>query len=246
MKIVINPKYQYMKDFLSEIPNFFEREGVVIYDQRNLLKVFTIGNIDVVVKRFRIPILLNRIVYTFLRSSKAVRSFKYASILLERGIETPDPIAFIEEKSVGLLRFSYYICVYEKDSVHIRKQMLGEGIDDNFIEGLAAFIAKLHDKGVLFLDLSPGNILYRKEGNNQHFLLVDINRLRFREVVTIKNRYRNVVRISGSPVIVTSLAKEYAKLKSLNEKETIDGMIQACIDHYYTLGSNNPFRKTTS
>ncbi|QRE24688.1 Kdo domain containing protein, partial [Flavobacterium psychrophilum] len=51
------------------------------------------------VKSFKIPFFFNGIVYKFFRKSKAERSYNYAKILSEKGIGTPNPIGFYENKS---------------------------------------------------------------------------------------------------------------------------------------------------
>lgn len=52
-KIKINPKYEYLKDFLESIPDIFEKEGREIYNKRNLIKVLTAPDgTQVNVKRF--------------------------------------------------------------------------------------------------------------------------------------------------------------------------------------------------
>jgi hypothetical protein len=43
-----------------------------------------------------VPHLINKIVYKKFRKSKARRSYEYATLLLDKGIGTPQPIAFLE------------------------------------------------------------------------------------------------------------------------------------------------------
>jgi len=63
-------------------------------------------------KRYCLPHLLNRLVYsTGLRKPKGLRAFTYPTRLLERGIETPEPIAYIEQRRCGLLGLSYFVSV---------------------------------------------------------------------------------------------------------------------------------------
>ena len=173
MKVVINPKYAVLSSFVMSIHDSFEHEGEIIYDERNKLKRFSVAGYDLIVKRFRKPHLINQIAYTFFRSSKAERSFQNALKLLEKGISTPSPIAYIEEKKAGILNFSYYICIYEQDFSHIRNQMFGEAVSDNFYKQLAKYIADSHDNGVLHLDLSPGNILVKKTDENFLFSIIE-------------------------------------------------------------------------
>ena len=44
-KIKINPKYEYLRDFIESIPDIFEKEGKEIYHQRNIIKA--LPNFDV-------------------------------------------------------------------------------------------------------------------------------------------------------------------------------------------------------
>jgi hypothetical protein len=227
MKMVINPTYHQLEFFIKNIPDRFEKEGRVIYNERNMLKVFTEQGYDIVVKRFRVPILLNKFAYSFLRKSKAERSYKYAFRLQEKGINTPDPIAYIENKKKGLIHFSYYICIFDKDSSSIRNQMLGKEGGEEFLNALAFFIAELHKKGILFLDLSPGNILYKIENGRPVFSLIDINRMTFLSKIPLKKRYINFKRLSERPTIVHYLAQEYAKICSLNIEEATKAIIKS-------------------
>jgi len=225
MKTVINPNYSQFRSFILNIPNAFQTEGKIIYNERNVLKVYTIDGLEVVVKRFKKPHIINQIAYSFFRPSKAQRSYEYALKLFEKGISTPAPIAYIEEKRSGLLKYSYYICVSESQQSHIRKQMLGE-TDGKFLKALAHFIAELHSKGILDKDLSPGNILFNEENGKIHFSLIDINRMRFLEKIPLKTRYKNFKRISENIEIITTLAKEYAKVCGIDEQETTSAIIK--------------------
>jgi len=227
MKIVINPQYKCLTPFIKSLPDSFNEHGNIVYDERNTLKRFSVEGYDIIVKRFRIPIFINRFVYTYLRPSKAMRSYNNSFILLEKGILAPDPIAYIEEKKNGLFRYSYYISIFDSVSSHIRKQMSDKD-DIDFQKALACFIAKLHEKGILFLDLSPGNILFHTVENKLVFSLVDVNRMRFMFEIPKKDRYKNFERLSVNKTIVTNLAKEYAKACSFDEQEVIIEITKAC------------------
>ena len=39
-KNIINPKYESLKNFVAEIPEKFDKEGMLIYDSRNTVRVF--------------------------------------------------------------------------------------------------------------------------------------------------------------------------------------------------------------
>lgn len=218
MKIVINPVYQQLTSFIENIPVLFDKGGELVYDGRNKLKVYEVGGYEVIVKSFKVPHVINRLVYTHFRLSKARRSYEYAFELKERGFLTPDPIAYIEIKNtLGLLSRSYYISIFEKDFSTIRKEMMGEK-DEYFLTELACFISQLHAKGVLNTDLSPGNILAKREEDKILFSLVDINRIKFLDSLSLKDRYKNFERICERRETVNYLVKKYAECSLLDEE----------------------------
>jgi hypothetical protein len=58
-KIVINPEFEALRDFVESIPAKFAHEGRIIYDARNQIRVFTLPNgTEVNVKRYCVPMLL--------------------------------------------------------------------------------------------------------------------------------------------------------------------------------------------
>jgi len=221
MKIVINPAYAELSEFIAEIPDLFEQEGELVYIARNQLRHFNVGGYDVIVKRFKKPHLINKIAYTFLRPSKAKRAYEYAFKLLELGIDSPTPIAYIEQYACGLLTYGYFISIYEKDYSLIRELMAGNQEDASLLKALSLYIAEIHNKGVLHLDMSPGNILYKKEGDNFHFTLIDINRMQFLSSVSKNKRYKSFKRLSENKGVLTTVAGYYAAAAGLNETESI-------------------------
>ncbi len=59
-----------------------------------------------VVKYFKIPYFINKIVYTFFKKSKAQKSYEYALKIKDF---TPKPIGYIEFYKFGLLDESYFV-----------------------------------------------------------------------------------------------------------------------------------------
>ena len=95
MKEVINPAYGRFEDFVRRVPRIFSEEGKTIYKARNEIKVFEVDGVELNVKRYRVPFLINRVIYRFFRQPKAVRAYEYALRLVAKGFETPAPIAHI-------------------------------------------------------------------------------------------------------------------------------------------------------
>ena len=69
-KSIINPKYASLAKFVNELPQRFDKEGMLIYDSRNQVRVFKVDGEKIVVKRFHRPLFTQRFDYTFVRPSK--------------------------------------------------------------------------------------------------------------------------------------------------------------------------------
>lgn len=222
MKVVINPAYSFLSDFINNLPDYFESEGEVIYEGRNTIKQYSIKNIDIAVKSFKVPLLVNRLAYTYFRKSKAARSYHYAFEIKRRGFLTPDPIAYVETYKVGLLKRSYFVSVYDSASETVRSLMAGENVPDaeNKLRSFASFTAALHEAGIYHVDYSPGNVLIKNLSDSTYsFSLIDINRMQFKQV-SKKDAYVNFARLSFSPSALSAIAKQYALCRGWDVNET--------------------------
>lgn len=89
-----------------------DREGTWIYGhKRNLIKSFAAPDgTALVVKRYHKPRWVNLLVYSWdIRKPKGVRAYRYASILNSHGVETPEPVAYMEHRRCGFLLDSYLV-----------------------------------------------------------------------------------------------------------------------------------------
>lgn len=230
MEIVINPKYSILNSFITNIPTLFDQEGELVYAGRNQLKCYSVEGYDIIVKRYKVPHLINRIAYTFFRPSKAKRAYEYALKLLDLGVNTPAPIAYIEQKSFGLLNHGYFISIYEKDYTDIRPLMTGEQTNDTLLQELSIYIAEFHNKGVLHFDMSPGNILYKEVDHHFQFSLIDINRMQFLPKISDEKRFKSFKQLSDNKAVLTRIAQLYASASKLNETEAIYKINNYCTE----------------
>lgn len=63
-------------------------------------------------KKYKRPGFFNRLVYTFLRKSKAQRAYEHAQQLRALGIDSPEPLAWAENRRHGVLEDAYFVCRY--------------------------------------------------------------------------------------------------------------------------------------
>jgi len=219
---LLNPKYKHLKDFLINIENNFNDSNETIHKARNELKIIELNGIKFVVKSFKIPHFANRIAYTYFREGKARKSYKNAVKLIEKEIETPEPIGIIEFFTLGLLSKSYFISLYEPYTFTIREVFHHKVEDVNeILKEFAKFTYNLHKKGVWHVDYSLGNILVTKKHNSYQFSLVDINRMEFKTIHSYEG-LKNLNKFwPKNDKDLPLLAKEYAKCASLNENKAI-------------------------
>ena len=220
--IDINPKYEHLRAFIERIPDTMEVEGTYIYGgRRNLIVKMTATDGTVLnVKRFQQPRWLNRFIYsTGIRDPKGRRAFTYPAILLAKGIETPEAVAYIEDRNtIGLLQQSWFVsiqCPYE----HLLYE-LGDAkpeLYEPMAEALARFAAHMHEKEVLHLDFSPGNILWEEGGR---FSIVDINRMRF-GAVSMNDGAKSFARLWGPKRFIQLLVEEYAHQRGFNPEACV-------------------------
>jgi serine/threonine protein kinase len=218
-KVVIHPDYAFCADFINRIPEIFHSEGETIFKARNELKIFTCQGLELVVKSFKTPHIINQFVYTTVRTSKAERAYKHALILIDKEILTPTPVAFIEIKKAGLLFDSYFISIKSRFHREIREISDTPGLPEAYpvLADFARFTAGLHQKGIFHKDYSPGNILFGKTGDRYAFELVDLNRMKFC-TINLKDACKNLRRLCFSDEQYRFFAGKYAAARNVDVK----------------------------
>jgi tRNA A-37 threonylcarbamoyl transferase component Bud32 len=222
--LIYPPQYAHISPSFEAIRDIFSRDTHSIHKARNELKIIELDGVKTVVKSFKVPHFLNRIIYTYLRKSKAYKSYHYALRLEELGISTPAPIALIECFESGLLADSYFISEYFDYDFTIRTPLL-EPLEDReeIFRAFAAYTYELHQKGVWHLDYSPGNILIKRSDQGYQFSIVDINRMEFRPISALEG-CENFNKLWASDEELEIMGREYARLSGLDETITIAEM----------------------
>ena len=84
----------------------------------------------------------------------------------------------------------------------------------------------MHDREVLHLDYSPGNILWDKDDEGYHFTVVDINRMRFGKV-GMKDGCAALCRLWGPKRFIELIARSYADARGYNQDKAVRLTMQA-------------------
>jgi hypothetical protein len=223
LKTLINFNSAYLsiqKEIVSIIDNF-NNSGLIFGDgNRNVIKIFDINSTKVNVKSFKKPHLLNSIIYRYIRKSKARRSFEYANRLFENQIGTPQPIAYFEKTNLFGLKNSFYVSEHLECDLTFRELVQIPEFPENeiILRQFTRFTYLLHQKGIEFLDHSPGNTLIKKNDNGSYdFFLVDLNRMTFHQSMSFQMRMKNLCRLTYKEEMVKIMSNEYAIISGESE-----------------------------
>lgn len=162
-------------DELAERPDsVMARGGVLKHDGTTTVIVVGDGSRRWVVKRYNTKNRWHALRRMF-RPSRAVNCWNAAAHLLAAGIDTPRPVAAMEERWRGVLRGrSYFIHEFiEGDTL---AQRLREGSDGpaGLVEQAAGIVLRLRETGIVHGDLKATNFLV----SNDDIYLVDLDATR--------------------------------------------------------------------
>ncbi len=161
------------------------------------------GSLPVVVKQFKNQGLKSRLERR-IRGSKAERSWRVAKELVRVGLPTPEPILWVE--SAEMEGPSFFIAERLNDAIEVRQffrrlnhePLAGEfpEVDDNaFLGRLGRLAREINDAGILYRDLSMGNILAVGDADDLDLYLIDFNRARTGRSPGVFRRTRDICRL---------------------------------------------------
>ena len=223
--MVVNKSFSKLKENIENLPSTFDEQGITLYHKRNIIKKMQWNGVEVVVKSFKRPNWINRIIYGCLRGSKASRSYKYSKKLQKLGIGVPQPIAYLQFRKFGLFDQSYFIsqfseCRFIYNSLYKQPKKQKELI----LSAIGEMVAKMHDNKIFHRDLSGGNILFDFKGEKVEIELLDLNRMNFGPV-SMTMGCKNFERLDATPEELVIMANAYAKARNLNAQKCINKIL---------------------
>ncbi len=220
----INEQFLHMQDDILALPKRVESEGVTLYKVRNCIKKIEVGDRVWNVKSFKIPDPINQVIYRHIRKSKAERSYRNSMLMLQRGVSTPQPIAYIIEQNATSIRHSYYISE-QIDYDYTLFDLFRQRPDDihHILDKCVRFINSFHRKGVYFHDLSVGNVLIKRESDGDiSFNLVDVNRAQFYDrPLTCSESVKAFCRLDAPAEDKEWILRQYAHVAGYDALEVI-------------------------
>lgn len=215
MKIILNPKYENLRNYLAHIEEHFEKEGQEIHSGRNVIRTLQQGGLTLCVKRYAQPTLGGRMACRLYKSPKGKLAYTRPLQLRERGFESPEPVAFVKTRK-GLFKTStYFVCLLSsyRYSMATVDALPREELDE-VARSFARYAARLHSNGFLHRDFSSGNILYDRVKGRYRFALVDTNSMKCGRPVSIEKGCASLADLQGDDYFFLLLADEYAKARA--------------------------------
>jgi hypothetical protein len=161
-------------------------------------------------------------------------------------IGTPKPIAFFEFfDSIGLVE-SYYVCEHLENVFEFRTLVQDKSFKnrEDIIRQFTKFTFELHQKGVEFLDHSPGNTLIKDHNNGIYsFYLVDLNRMKFHKTIDFNTRMKNLSHLTPQMEMISIMSNEYAKCSGEQEDIVFKTLWKLTSDFQYRFFQKKRIKK---
>lgn len=232
-------------------------EATLTYcNRRNTVIKVKVGDKWYVVKYFKKPNIINRLVYGTLRKSKARRAMEWSERLLGCGFLCPRPVAFTEDKNGLLFTASCFISEYF-DRPTLKRYLINNG--DRWEDGrlctlppqkrhrlmtdLAKFVFDLHSKGIVPGDMNWENIFVLEPdvkdipdkkavpgSEGLKFALTDVNRtqrLKPGRLPDIRTSMKAFGQMFADPTLQAEIAPLYAALRGFEPDEALIASLEA-------------------
>lgn len=139
---------------------------------------------------------------TLVRSNRAQKSWRAGRALVAKGIDTPLPVFYVRRR-VSIFRSEHILATAEIQNHaslrdYVNRNFAANGLQKNekrrFISRAAAFLARLHSRGVYHGDLTARNILVsnQADGVGWRFFLIDLDAIRSTRWISRRRRIKNL------------------------------------------------------
>ncbi len=152
------------------------------------------------------------------RGSKARRTWLAATHLRGHGVGTPQPIGYLERWEGARLSESYFLAAYQRGAVNFRDALLTlyHELPEaarfmELLELVAAGVRDMHAAGFVHNDLGNQNVLLEPDGPGRwrEFQVIDLNRGRIRRELGVRERARDLSRLSLPSHLLRVFMKMY-------------------------------------
>ena len=162
---------------------------------------------DLILKYYKTPKFLSKMKAVF-RTSRARGAWINAHNLLMRGIPTPTPVAFGEKKRWGIVQESFFITekipgttggdIFLKEFLERSRDPEKSSLKKYFLIRLARMVRWMHQTGICHGDLKASNILVTIHRKKPAVFLVDMDGVKIRNKVRVKEVAKDLGRLKAA------------------------------------------------
>jgi tRNA A-37 threonylcarbamoyl transferase component Bud32 len=154
------------------------------------------------------------------------------------GFNTPEPLALMEKKVLGITTDSYLIMEDARDCLEMDRYILMNYHDKSslsklkkkraLINNLAETMGRMHSQNIFHHDLKTCNIMVKEKGRSSYITFLDFDKVSFEEEITIRKRVKNLTQMNlSTPKLISTtdrlrFLKEYLRqCNIIDEKKEI-------------------------
>jgi tRNA A-37 threonylcarbamoyl transferase component Bud32 len=192
---------------------------------------------SVVVKQYKVGC-VGCILKNIFRGSAGRKAWIAGNGLSVYGFNTPEPLALMEKKVLGITTSSYLIMEDARDCLemdrYILKNFHGKSSLSKLkkkralINNLAATMGRMHNLNIFHHDLKTCNIMVKEKDKSFYISFLDFDKVSFEEEITIRKRVKNLAQMNlSTPKLFSTtdrlrFLKEYLRQCSIiDEKKNI-------------------------
>jgi tRNA A-37 threonylcarbamoyl transferase component Bud32 len=248
-----------VNDWISELTDSLTRSDVTTVKDSKTTSLFhgaiSYQHSEICVKRYNYQNFFYALKYLF-RNSRAKKAWKNANALINRGISTPSPVAFLEKRTLHFLHHSLFISTWINDSVSLdrffekrfKDVLTGDLLKEKWqlISDAARYVRSMHKAQISHGDLKAKNILVKGSEGRYLFYLLDLDSLKVKKAVSRKDRIKDLSRLNAS-FLDTRLLSQTNRLRFLTtylSGETHAGSIKKIYWKQIGEATENKLRKS--
>jgi tRNA A-37 threonylcarbamoyl transferase component Bud32 len=191
---------------------------------------------SVVVKQYKVGCMVCLIKNIF-RGSAGRKAWIAGNGLLVYGLNTPEPLALMEKKVLGITTSSYLIMEDARDCLEMDRYILKDFHDKlslsrlkkkrALINNLAETMGRMHNLNIFHHDLKTCNIMVKEKDKSSYITFLDFDKVSFEEEITIQKRVKNLTQMNlSTPKLISTtdrlrFLKEYREIINLSKTEKI-------------------------
>lgn len=224
MEIILNPKYNYLHDFMTHLEEHFQ-EGEIVQDDFNEIRTLEVDGLKLSAKKYGLS--MGRRL-KFYKMAKGKKAYFGQRLLRERGYDSPEPVAFVRYGRRMLTSRTYFVTVQSPLRYTLCDlPTLPKEDQKAIILAFAAFTARFHEDGFIHHNFKTKHVLFDKVDDKYTFALIDVNRVHKGRRVSVEKGCANFSRLDCSDENLKLLLDEYAEIRHADKTACYNIFAQA-------------------